>query len=757
MQKFEAIRRYGHSPIETEGVRYREIVNQERDNRVWSPEAFFKDLQRVFGWVSANPSDSSKVKLFQALFLLSDEGSIHKRPIGSVAQVVEEFTEFLQSGHQQFAQVLGRRGSGKTALTNYVLSVNHEALQKAHTTWLRADIAKLHAINEERFRHSPNSVIMTVDEYMAVHGFSVILSYGRTDTVFQPAFMDEADWPDNSESPFEKYLSTVDTNLASKWRLIRRTEKNRMAQVSQGMLKKEQDQDLKWYILKVSEGVTPDEARSLFRACWEFISKSYSNECGKRPRLILVFDGVDNLRTDEHAPKSMWLAKRSARDWYFVYLRELAHYLEGGAHCLPFDSCVFVIRDDTAEDLTALVNVAHQQEEMHEIVRFETACPDIEKMFKRKVRFARNSANHCGAAGQSIPKDERLEQFEWFYSEFCDAHIDILKRSLPMRVRSFSVRDVVDITFNGNIRSFSRNLIRTFAYLNRYAASHDDYNTLQSREDRLSFLRNSRHLVFEGSVLAGNHFMRLNFDQRAKGRWCPNVFQFEESTASRWDGLVLLRVLQSCPLSDSDQPAVVRSSLQRDLGFLGYDAHCVGVAIYTAIEFGLLCLGKMIRNPDHSTHELALFKTAKGGFIERFIFLQPSVLYLIATGATLAGTGGEFPERGSNPYIHRLNPPRFFSVSVIRTVALLCRHIISAHRRDMEYVVAKLANADVLAQIVDKDEFMSRFTSPPVEDVFRDLRAIVTHGNLHGSESSELNRIIAQWLDLENDTAGHAT
>lgn len=749
MQKFEAIRRYGTLPIETEGVRYREIVHQERDNRVWSPEDFFKDLQRVFGWVSANPSDSSKVELFEALFLLCDGRPIDNASSSSVAKVVKEFTKFLQSGHQQFAQVLGRRGSGKTALTNYVLSVNHVVLQKAHTTWLRADIAKLHAINEERIRHSPDSVVMTVDEYMAVHGFSVILNYGGTDTVFQPAFAHEANWPDDSESPFEHYLNSVDSNLALKWRLIRRTEKSRKAQVSQGMLKKEQDQDLKWYILKVSEGVTPEEARSLFRASWDFISKSYSNEFGQRPRLILVFDGVDNLRTDEHSPKLNWLAGRSARDWYFVYLRELAHYLEGGAHCLPFESCVFVIRDDTAEDLTALVNVAHQQEEIHEIRRFETACPNIETMFKRKVHFARNSANHCGIEGQAIAKHERLEQFEWFYAEFCGAHIDILRRSLPMRLRPFSVRDVVDIAFNGNIRSFSRNLIRTFAYLTRYAASHDDYKKLQSKEDRLVFLRNNKNLVFEGSVLAGNNFMRLNFDQRAKGRWCPNIFQFEGSTASRWDGLVLIRVLQSCPLGDSDKPPAIRSSITRELGFLGYDEHCVQVAIYTAIEFGLLRLGEMIRNLDQETHELALLKTAKGGFIERFVFLQPEVLYLIATGAKLAGTGGEIPERESNPYIHRINPPRFFSVSVIRTVALLCRHIISAHRRDMEYVAVKLSDPQVLAKISDKDKFLGRFTCPPVEDVFRALRAMVSDGNVHGSESSELKHLIDKWESLE--------
>lgn len=725
------------APVDTEGVGYSGLVDQDRDNPVESPSRLLIQLDKVFGWQSANPSDPSKAALLKKLFvqdeeLPSSDGDTIVEP-SLMARSAGEFKGFLKSGRERFAEVVGRRGSGKTALTNYVLTVNHGDLQMAHTTWLRADIAKLHALNDERIRYARRLPALTVNEYMALHAFSVILSYAVNDVVFQPAFGREATWPPGVLlSPFEAYLTEAAPELLPKWQLVRLTEQRRRRQVETNMFSVGQDQDLKWYFGVLQNDVSAVEACQLFRAAWDFVTTTYQKNAGVRPRLILVFDGVDNLRADEHAPRSMWLGERCARSWYLDYLRELTQYRCGGGHCLPFDRCVFVFRDDTATEFRQLLTGALQQRPMPVVRRFEVVAPDIERMFWRKLNFWYEDSAHSDVDRTARPSDEIRDLFLWFFNEFCSSHISALRRPLLTRGKALSARDVLDQVFNGNVRSFSRNLIRSFQYLQQYADTHLEDKQLQSGKDRLEFLKKNRRLIFEGSVVAGSQFMRLNFDEGSKGRWCPNVFEFEASTTSRWDGLVLLRVLQSCSLREATRKPIVMRAVQGDLGLLGYSAHCVQVGVYTALEYGLLCLGEPIRDDESDSHPLALFKTEKGALIERLIFEDAAALYLMATGAKFADTPAEPPARIANPFVHRRLPPRLFHASMIRTVCLVCRHLRAAHDRDMLFLNRNLPDDGTRLALHD------RYILPPMDTLVEQLADSVSHGEMHVSERSEL-------------------
>lgn len=743
----KAITQLMAAPVITEGVSYGALVDQVRDNRVECPSRLFGELDKVFGWQSANPSDPSKVELLKELFTQDEEvpsrdGGTIVQP-SPVARAAREFRGFLESGPERFAEVVGRRGSGKTALTNYVLTINHRDLQLAHTTWLRADIAKLHAINEERFRFSRKPPALTVSEYMALHAFSVILNYSK-DTVFEPAFGREATWsPHIPHSPFEAYLTKTAPRLVAKWQLVRLTEQRRKQHVETKVFSTGQDQDLKWYFGELQQDVSELEACQLFRAAWDFVATTYKDISGVRPRLILLFDGVDNLRADEHAPRSMWLGERCARAWYLDYLRELTQYRCGGGHCLPFDRCVFVLRDDTATDFGQLLTGALQQRPIPVVRRFEIVAPDIRRMVQNKLKFWRDRSAYWDVDGPSSPSDESLSLFRWFFDEFCSSQISALRRSLSPRGKALSERDVLDIVFNGNVRSFSRNLIRSFQYLQDYADIHPSYQQLRSKDDRLEFFKQNRSLIFEDSVVGGSQFMRLNFDEGSKGRWCPNFFEFEVNTTSRWDGLVLLRVLQSCSLRGSTRKPIVMRAVQGDLGILGYSEHCVQVGIYTALEYGLLCLGGPIRDDESDSHPLALFKTAKGALIERLIFQDAAALYLIATGAKFDGTPAEPPARIGNQFVHRRKPPRLFHASMIRTVCLVCRHLRAAHDRDMLLLNRNLPDDETGEVSVEKKMLRDRYILPPMDTLVEQLDESVSHGEMHVSERTEIAALLA--------------
>lgn len=760
----DTIKKIVNLDVPVQATAFRPITIQHRDNIPRRRERFYQDLDLVFGWLSANPNDAEKVRRFEQLYLLPEENVIGTPWGRSLPRrdAVAALLDCLISGGWKAINVVGKRGSGKTAATNYILTVKHATLQQHHTTWLRADIAKLHAINEERLKSLATPVMdpLTVNEYMILHAFMVVIFYGAKDSVFSPAFGLEKEFTGSLRSEFETLLQGIDAPLAEKWKLIRTAEQDRARQVEAGTLSKDKDKDLKWFFGQLERKLTVDECHLIFKHFWDHVCDKYRKKNqGATPRLVLVFDGVDNIRSDEHAPKREWLGGRSARAWYLIYLAQLRQYMTGGGKCLPSDKCMFVIRDDTEFDFIGYAERAHQQQPMTEPERFDVDAPDFDKLFRKKLAFARDSQSHCDS-GDNLHKNERLAIFEWFKDEYVHLHADELRRTRPNAYKTPTVSDVVAIPFNGNVRSFSRNLIRSFAYLYDYAANHSEFETASSPEARLAFLKAATRLIFEGSILGGNSYMRTNADSRGRGRWCPNFFEFEASTDNRWDGLVLYRVLQAAPALESNEPPLVLSTLLDMLAQLGYHKHVTRVAVYMALEYGLLTLGSPILNAQSDTHEFALHKTPKGKFLGALIFSGATNMYVVATGAVFSGIPdySEPHSRLVNNYIHRQAVPRFFRVSVLRTGVHLLRHIKSAHKRDMEVFDGHLGVLPSPSAQRDADRLRKQFAEPDTELIVDELSALLHGGGLRPSEQHEVNRLRTGWLEqIARHEAGAAS
>lgn len=759
----DTIRKIVNLDIAVEGVAYRPITIQHRDNVPRERERFYQDLDEVFGWLSANPNDEEKIRRFEQLYLLPEESIAGATSTRSLPRrsAVEALLDSLISGDWKAINIVGKRGAGKTAATNYVLTVKHTTLQQHHTTWLRADVAKLHAINEERLKSLANPPMdpLTVNEYMILHAFMVVIFYGAKDSVLSPAFGLEKQYVAGMPSEFETLLSGHDPSLAEKWRLIRAIEQERARQVEARTLAKDKDKDLKWFFAQLERKITEDECHQLFKHFWDHVCDKYrKSNNGATPRLVLVFDGVDNIRSDEHAPEGEWLAGRSARTWYLIYLAQLRQYMTGGGKCLRSDKCMFVIREETEIDFTGDALRAHQQQAMVEPERFDVEVPDFDKLFRKKLAFAKNSQSHC-ESGDSLHKNERLAIFEWFKDEFVQLHAEELRRTLTRSYRSPTVPDVVAIPFNGNVRSFSRNLIRSFAYLYDYGVNHSNFENATSPQARLDFLKAATRLIFEGSILGGNSYMRTNADIRARGRWCPNFFEFEASTNSRWDGLVLFRVLQAVPTMDSHKPALVLSDLLDALALLGYHRHVSRVAVYSALEYGLLRLGSQLFNQDSGKHEFALHKTRKGKYLADLLFASATNIYVVATGAVFSGVP-DYSEPHSklvNNFIHRQGVPRYFGASVLRTVVHLLRHLKSSHKRDMNEFsqnAQQLATPDARLWA---ETLRARFIEPNDAAIVEQLTDLLQGGIAHAGEQQEVHRLRAYWLEqLARHEAGTA-
>lgn len=679
----EILTKYVDSRRQIDDTLFRSLLNQQTSNQPASLERFYKDILETFGWKAANPSIAKRVEEIERLYCEPRSG------------LSDKLTRILIAAAQKKPfLIVGKRGSGKTALCNYVLSVNFNKLQENDVTWLRCDVAKLHSINEELIeqRRIDPKLRWTINDYMALHGFSVMIEYGEKDAVFSKLMAGEAGWGENPDlSPIEIRLRDIDPGLAETWRFIRMIDSERRKLVQLKRLNKEKDQDIKWFFQKLYSHVRGELASRLYTEVINCIEDRYLEETGRHPKIVLLFDGVDNIRNDEHAPVKMQLAGRSARVWYLEYLEEIRQYLTYAGTALPADKYVIVIRCDTEVDL-GVVERANQHRNSEDDPRIDVVCPDLKDSFLRKLGYLRDADVCCFEGGEGIGKTERLDTFEWFHDEFIKLHGGYVSQGARDKTARDMANDVLRVVFNDNLRSFNRNLIRSFAYFTEFCLKAPDFDKQKTVEDRRGFYKNHVTIALEASILAGNKYMRHNFDKASRGRWCPNYFEFSPSSDNRWNGLVLHRVLQAIPMEPSDVPRPTESQLEKRLGKIGYNSETVRLAVYTALEFGLIALDAIVYEPTTQNREFTLVKTEKGGYLPEFVFSRLNILYVVATGGVFAGIKhADTLSVGNSPYLHRAGDKvRLFHSSAVRLGALLLQHVNTAHRRD----VALLSLAD---------------------------------------------------------------
>jgi hypothetical protein len=692
-------------------------------------ERFYSDISRTFGWKAANPSSVKRVEEYLALYTPPENG------------VVAKLAEFIvRSGSESTGIVVGARGSGKTALCNYVLTAKFHELQSHDVTWLRCDIAKIHALNEDLIENKrvDASDRWTLNEYMVFHGIIVMIEYAEKDLVFKETLSLEAGWQANlGSSPVEKRLSDIHLDLGQAWKLIRNIDFERRQQVQQGRLDKSKDQDLKWFFSQLYDKVDRAIADRLYRCLFQLVREDFEKSTGRLPRIALIFDGVDNIRNDEIAPASMRLGGMSARVWYLSYLKELRQYLNYAGTALPADRYILVVRFDTEVDILPRER-ANQHRFNDGDRRFEVAAPDVRRAFVKKREYLGSRNDLCLSPENYPPRSERLETFDWFFDEFIRVHASSPIVGKRLRSSIASPNDVLRVVFNNNLRSFYRNLIRSFAYFEAFCKNSDEFMMRRAQEARRDFYRAHSYVILEASILAGNRYMRENFDPQSRGRWCPNFFEFFKSTDSRWNGLVIMRALQAIPSEVSDIPRPTLRQVLARLGKMGYHPEASQVAVYTCLEYGMISLFENTFDINDGVHAFTLVRTEKGDHIEDLIFSRLNYLYLVATGAHFSGLRvEEVSNIAASRYLHRTNTsPRFFHSSALRLVAMLLQHIQAAHARDMSFLDESDADRSVFCapdfhRIIDDVVFFER--EVPENDL-RQLQQVINDLNARHSD-----------------------
>lgn len=673
-----------------------------------------KGLEGSFGWVAGDPS-SEKVKRASRLLYESQaaDGGVCIPAPGNVPciRLLEKIT--TSSPHPDIF-LIGARGSGKSSAQNDLINNPEDNLFVRGFTFFRADVAKLHHFNVEKLDVPDKlSARMTIAEYMMVHAFFVAFRKGNTESA-DPAmrlFAEDAlaargsrFSPPAEESPFLSWIEQRTMQSAgdykSLWASIVQAYRGRVQNTRN-------DSDLYTFLIKwrqietQSRSLLPD----LFEIFLEFIVgvDGYDPPRNSTARIVLIVDGVDNLRVDEYRLAHIGNGAGTSREWYGKYLEDLKRMTEGGMWPNLARKTVFAIRPDTAEDLETLgahVGLAApgglaSSRDTDSVIL--VGPPDIDLMTKRKREAARDrsvealfieglgdpDASKSTDYTRQVPEMHRW--FDLFVPLFISVHNLTLKQcELPHG----SARHVLRIVFNDNVRSYSRNLIYTFSAV--YDAAFDScrgqHITAPNMRDQ-EFIATAKAIAFEVSVTAGASYFPENNDDKINGRWCPNLFDFVlTSGESRWNGLVLLRVLQTLPDINSTNCGLTTLDIVDLLATMKYPKVLVERALLYAHEFGLICK----RNTELSTQhriEIRYERTEKGVYIQRLPFYNAAVLYLMSTGCRFAPGESPPPKRMNDliaaHWIHdRAAESRAFWAAALKSGTYLLRHILSAHTRD---------------------------------------------------------------------------
>jgi GTPase SAR1 family protein len=694
-------------PADIVGRDYKYLVDSENRPNV-RLERFYNGLLKVFGWVGGNPGNDLRRQASKLLYVTQARTGGDRILPNPIA--VNTLIDDLTSSESTDIFLVGRRGSGKTAVVNYIINERFEEISSKNFTYFRADISKLHEkINTPRLNKNPKIARITVQEYCMLHAFMVVLQHSTSPVdISLHAFQKDSKNIFDVCTPFEIFINAnspaENSKLFIAWRQIRKHFFNRPIAKND----RETARDVAVFVGNCIDTIEVRTIYSLHQKLIEFFAADSDDVKTLLPNkkstdVILIFDGVDNLRYDEVSPTATKVGNQPSRFWYNKYLDDLESMLRRTADSMGAKKHVYGLRIATKKDLDARNwTIGHTPSS---ISSFDVETPPIRATITKKLAAARNNSNNSlYSSGLSeahkrmhfhnpTEGNEILDRFEEFVETYFKQH----KERLSTIIKDSVTDDLVAlVVFNENIRSLSRNLIRTFAQVDQYAQTTRQVGA-SSVYDRLESFRKAQALIFESSMLGGNECMPVNTENSGMGRWMPSLFEFDAGTdPKKWNGLIMHRVLNCLPGPESDDSAPTLEFLQDFFLRIGYQPSQITAAIYTLVDFGLATA----RKPGEYE------RTSKGAYVSTFIFKDAIWLYLCATGAAFGGVrgdqyvGSEIEHRRKQGYIHRHVSPRGFHVAVIRTGILCIRHLQSVN--DYEINFAKASKVD-LSKITNYD------------------------------------------------------
>jgi hypothetical protein len=266
-------------------------------------------------------------------------------------------------------------------------------------------------------------------------------------------------------------------------------------------------------------------------------------------------------------------------------------------------------------------------------------------------------------------------------------------------------------------------------------------NQKTEKNDRIKWFEGlHNHQILEASITGGNEYFIPNENDEIKGRWCPNVFEFIADSKKSWAGLAIVRLLQILPSIDSDNVALTKDELCKNLNSIGYTDDQFNYAFYIIADFGLLFNndGEACLN-EAGLSNLTYNRTQKGTYV-LYLTTNPvkdtiTYAYLMSTGTMLTGISAietTLEERRFNQLAHSKQHTHLnFWTCVFNNVSRLFQHIHNLQQIEIEYCknnlpqgyemidTAKFASllAENLATFSDED-----WTINPLKNIYDSIK-----------------------------------
>jgi hypothetical protein len=688
-------------------------------------------LYKAFGWIGANPNSERKQKLSQIFYTLEHSPSNQSTSLPTT-KGIDCLISLLTTGKRADESakysdifIVGARGSGKSAAVNYIFNSKFKEVTSNKTTLFRADIAKLHTdINAPR--HSRGEKAISISKYVILHAFMVALEYSDgNEEALKLFFPYKNRRIHNPSTAFDKNYLTEEQRKYWHQIVIEYRKLYHLTNVK--------NSDLIEFINNTNASIPELMALELWQKFCDFLK---SPQGGRLDRIVLIFDGVDNLRTDQFIKKES--KGKSNHKWYEDYLNELYQFYRRQPQTPKAEQFVFSFRNSTWEDFRNLTNTGLAHEENgHLVLNCEPQKP-ARIFLKRLVNYTHADARDLVADAQGFDDASGSRSATYTTGKLNRIKIDLTNNTnLLLSIfaeelykyaglskgswnRAEIAAKLIKYVFNGNIRSFLRNMVLSHVAVEKYNLQQSLGITAEHR--------------FECSILAGNFLFPPNFNEFLKGRWCPNLFEINtQQKNNKWIGLSCIRILQILPRESADQErrSLTFNEIKTFLTTLGYEEQTIELSTQMLFEFGLIQVREERDGPNAK-----YYKTDKGDFIQWLVFNNVSVFYLMAVSSKFSRHIDVKPfarEKIDGVWMHKKNSPRFFVIAAARTSVQYLRSIRSAHNHEQIILEKSTTNLQIeLKKYIVEPEF-----SCLIEDLSKRLST--------DSYSAEVNALLREW------------
>lgn len=800
-------------PVNVLTENYIRIGKNTVDNDQKLP-AFFKTIITTFGWLPAKPNalevNNASIILYEPNeIIVNDPKIVDDNSLDNIFQsenldtnvkVIYDslkpiLTALVFTNYQKNIILLGERGSGKTLIQNTIINVFLPKMIQNGLTYFRSDIVKLHNLNSELGENGNIENRMDVATFTILHAFYIVLSHA--DSTPDPIlklfkFNKNVHRPNLDENDsFSKYILSHDSAILDFWLAIR--ERFEVLNINPDYNYNDRNDAYLLTFLRANRDINKNRLLNLWKI---FLDFSKETDKSDPKQIIIIIDGVDNLLIDEIKFDIRPICGQYSRDWLFSYLRDISIILQNNFIVKNIDKLVIALRPDTYKLLKKIIEnapvVNHEGNENNvfdDILNIEIKPPLAYSMALKKLNISDNKKLDKKILLSTLNDSEKvtfnnesqdLNNFNFkhillknalaYFIKYHIKNINLCLNITPVKENNFlseeNVKLVLNVAFNGHIRCFSRNLIRTsWRLMNHFDIyiSKNDSNFSNTEKIDLFEQINDAQVVFDQSVLAGQSLFKQNIEEGSIGRWCPNLFDFEPLTginiaSTRWLGLVMLRVLELLPDKDNPNEQNNRQFSTLDLveilEYMHYPQVAVNNAIHIASNFGLIKVERISYNDKTNVWDRTWSKTRKGSFIQNLPFKQPTAMYLMATGTPMTRLplgSDSLKHMQEIHWLHKENFPRNFYPAVIRTGSLLYRHIRDAIKYDSETFensLAKLRRENpIKASALDLHQDKFSFNSEILE-LSLDFFVKVINEKLNDSQLLSLGNELESKLNL---------